>query len=94
MNRRTTIGVMCLAMTIVMGLCHVASAAKKDAEVPLTAQGAWGTVSKSGGVSYEMPMAIIILATPPSLHPDLPEVGRDLSFVNCHLSMYNATVDK
>ena len=27
-------------------------------------QGAWGTVSKSGGVSYEMPMAIIILATP------------------------------
>jgi len=39
MNRRTTIGVMCLAMTIVMGLCHVASAAKKDAEVSLTAQG-------------------------------------------------------
>jgi hypothetical protein len=39
MNRRTKTGVMCLAMTIVMGLCHPASAAKQDAEVPLTAQG-------------------------------------------------------
>jgi hypothetical protein len=28
------------------------------------AQGAWGKPGKSGGVSYEMPMAIIILATP------------------------------
>lgn len=28
------------------------------------AQGAWGTVNQSGGVSYEAPMAIIILATP------------------------------
>jgi hypothetical protein len=39
MNRRTTIGGFCLATTIVMGLCHVALAAKKDAEVPLTVQG-------------------------------------------------------
>ena len=29
-----------------------------------TAQGAWGKAAKPGSLSYETPMAIIILATP------------------------------
>ena len=37
------------------------------------AQGAWGKSGKEGGVSYEMPMAIITLAT---RHRDIPIYQR------------------
>ncbi len=38
MTRRIRIGMLCLTFTVLMGLCHV-SAAKKQPEAPLTAQG-------------------------------------------------------
>jgi hypothetical protein len=39
MKRRTIFGVLCLAITLLLGVCQVASAARKKPEVPLTAQG-------------------------------------------------------
>jgi len=39
MKRRTLIGVLCLTMTVLMGVCRLSPAASKKPEVPLTAQG-------------------------------------------------------
>jgi hypothetical protein len=45
MKSPTMIGVMCLAMTVVMGLCHVASAANKDGVITIPPGAAYATVN-------------------------------------------------